>query len=71
MLETADPNDDRQFMHLVLASMQKLGLTKKDVAHMFGTSISTVERWVSGKNAPHPIMRPIMYKVFLKGLDEN
>lgn len=68
-LMTADPNDDRQFMHLVRCSMQELGLTTKDVAHMFGASIPTVERWTTGKNAPLPLMRSIVYKEFIKRID--
>lgn len=68
-LMVADPKNDRQFMHLVICSMQELNLTDKDVAEMIGVSIPTVERWKNGKNAPHPAMRPVIYKEFIKRLD--
>lgn len=33
------------------------GLTTRDIAHEFDVSVPTVERWVEGKNCPHPALR--------------
>ncbi len=65
-LVTADPNNNQQFMHLLLFTMQELSLTVRDVAEMIGVSLPTVERWMNGQSTPHPAMRPPTYKMFVK-----
>lgn len=64
-LISVEPNNNRQFMYIVRTVMQELNLTKKDIAHMFTVSIPTVERWMSGENAPHPAMRSCLYRTLL------
>lgn len=61
-LRGIDPNDDIKFQLVLKKGVELFDLSVKDIAHEFTTSIPTVERWLSGRNAPHPAIRPLIYK---------
>ena len=56
-IETADQDDDVVFHSLIVRGMDLLQLLDVDFAHYFGTSRTTIMRWRTGANAPHPAMR--------------
>jgi predicted transcriptional regulator len=41
-------------------------LTQEQIAELLGTSQPTVSRWISGQNAPHPLIRPLIYRTLLE-----
>ncbi len=65
-LRGADPNSDESFKSLLLRGYDLLGITDKEVAHSFGASRPTIERWKSGANSPHPMARPMVYNWLLQ-----
>jgi transcriptional regulator with XRE-family HTH domain len=60
------PEDDELFVDVVRTSMDLLSITDTDLAERFGVSRPSVNRWRNGMNAPHPAMRPRIYKELLK-----
>lgn len=65
-LISADPNDDKLFPSLVKESMETLELSDRDVAHAIDISIPSLTRWKNGLSAPHPVLRPHVYKWFIE-----
>ena len=59
------PEDDALFACIVKNCMMATGLTLTELAEEFSISVPSVERWRSGKTAPHPAMRPQIYRYFL------
>ncbi len=62
---------DQIFQKLFAYSLEYLKISHKEVAAKFGVSLPTVERWRSGKNAPHPIMRRIVYDWLIEKAKER
>jgi hypothetical protein len=60
-LEGADPNDNSLFKALVLEVMTTCDLSCADISRMFGCSVSTIRKWISGIAAPHPVMRKTVF----------
>lgn len=61
-LQNADQKDDKVFHNVVSRAIDLLMLLDSDLAQYFGTSRTTVMRWKSGANAPHPAMRKHVFK---------
>lgn len=53
----ADQKDDAAFHKVVSSGMDLMSVLDSDLAHEFGVSRPTVNRWRSGANAPHPALR--------------
>lgn len=70
-LEAADLKDDLLFHALMNDGKVLLSLSDGDVAHQFGASRPTVDRWLSGKNAPHWKSRRVMYEWLLTLAEEK
>lgn len=49
----------------------KSGYTDKQIARMFGTSLTTARRWRIGDNKPHPVMEEFVLKALEKVEEEN
>lgn len=64
-------SDNILFQRIMVRCLE-LGIfqNSKDIAHEFDISMPTVERWLAGTNAPHPVMRGVVYKVIME-LQEN
>lgn len=60
-LATARPEDDKTFQFLIVQSMRLLELSDIDLSDIFSVSRPTVQRWKTGENAPHPLMRRSIY----------
>ncbi|MBR9683382.1 hypothetical protein GOV03_02480 [Candidatus Woesearchaeota archaeon] len=43
---------------------------KYELSREIGTSKPTVERWIEGKNTPHPAMRPAVIEWIIEKLQE-
>ena len=56
-LQKTASDDDAAFKAVVARGMDLLQLLDSDLAHHLGVSRPTVNRWRSGANAPHPVMR--------------
>ena len=57
-LESSNYQDDLVFTKLINKVMRVLGV--RDVARHFTTSITTINRWISGKSHPHSSLRLII-----------
>lgn len=63
-LISADCNDETLFHLLVQRCWDVLNISDSEIADSFGMSVPSVKRWRNGCNAPHPAMRPHVYKFF-------
>ena len=61
-LQAADPQDAILFQSLLVEGTELLSLQLRTVAEQFGVSPASVTRWRQGKSAPHPALRPVIYK---------
>lgn len=52
------------FREILHSSIELLSLTEKDVSRVFTVSRPTVQRWMEGKTAPHPLARIPIYDYF-------
>lgn len=52
----------RAFCEMVVLFCRRSSKHEKVLARGMGVSRSTVKRWRSGKNAPHPSMHPAVYE---------
>lgn len=57
---------EQRFSNIVKRLMARKGLSVDDVAHRIGCSKPTVQRWIDGRNQPHPAM----WKWVIKDLRE-
>lgn len=61
-LKNVDSNDFEFFIETTRAIVEKFKLIfVEDIVKHFGISRPTVDRWIKGKNAPHPYMRPCVF----------
>lgn len=65
-LELADVYSEELFYKLLGDSIEILNLTHEDVMHMFDMSFDSLMRWKLRKNAPHPLIRKLVYRTFLE-----
>lgn len=56
-----DSYDDGAFKEVIKDAQRILGLSDIELAHMFDASIPTIQSWLNGRNAPHPVIRPKVY----------
>lgn len=68
-LRNADCNDDLVFARLVKRVMDFLDLKENDIATLFGMTKPSVVRWKNGTTAPHPAVRRVVYREFIKLLE--
>lgn len=61
-LSTANPADKDEFVRLLSRGRDVLQLLDKDIAQIFAISPPSVSRWLTGRNAPHPAMRAVVYR---------
>lgn len=59
-LKAADPTDDKLFKEILIQAAVLVGVT--NIPHEFGISRITLVRWLEGLSAPHPALRPHVYK---------
>lgn len=69
-LLSANSEDPKIFYELINKSFKLLEFSDLDVAVRFGMSKPSVSRWKNGRTAPHPAMRPPVYKWFAKRTKE-
>lgn len=61
-LEMADPQDDALFHKLIRRTMELTNLDIRTMADRFDMSKPSLELWIKGSHAPHPVMRTNIYK---------
>ena len=61
-LKRANPEDATEFRRLLNEGIDLLTLLHKDVAEEFAMSRPSVTRWMNGNSAPHPALRPAIYR---------
>lgn len=69
-LSSADPKDDRIFQKLIDKSLNLMNISEADFAERIGVSRPTINRWRSGRTAPHPALRNHVYN-YLCGLAQR
>ena len=62
---TTSPNDAEQFRRNVADTFNLLGLKLTDISRRMGVSKPTVQRWMDGASAPHPLARSSVHKELL------
>jgi len=60
MSEEEGEVSDKRFRRAIVKAVEALGVSA--VADGLSVSKPTVERWCSGRNSPHPVMRPVIMK---------
>lgn len=56
-----DVKQDAIFIHILDTAIKTCGLNQNKLADLFGTSHTTVSRWINGKALPHPqYRRPVV-----------
>ena len=54
-----DEESEEYFSAIVDIAVNEYQIPVKKICREFGVSKPTVERWIQGRNAPHPIMRKV------------
>lgn len=57
---------NEQFKELFNEGTSILGLLDMDISRQFSVSRSTINKWRTGENAPHPAMQKIIFEYFEK-----
>ncbi|MEG3617612.1 hypothetical protein V5T82_04000 [Magnetovibrio sp. PR-2] len=60
LLNEADITQVQVFSDVLATAVHHSYISKKEIALQFEVDLSTVGRWVSGKSAPHKLVRPII-----------
>lgn len=55
-----DQSDAQTFQTIVSEAISHYDVQPKGMAKHFGINVSTVGRWAEGRNAPHPMVRPLV-----------
>ncbi len=55
-----DLNNKGVFAYLVKVAIENYDVAPAEIANKFGIDGSTVNRWSAGRNAPHPMVRPLV-----------
>lgn len=61
-LKRANPDDAMEFRQLLNEGIDLLSLLHKDIAEEFAMSRPSVTRWMHGNSAPHPALRPAIFR---------
>jgi hypothetical protein len=67
-LKSIDLKNEEDFTMAIRIAVHYI--PKKDFAREFGFSQPTLEKYLSGKNAPHPAMRPPVIDYIINRLSE-
>jgi hypothetical protein len=70
-LESPDTRDAKVFRELLSDTIDLLNMSLREVADEFAVSPSSVTRWKQGANAPHPAMRPLVFKFLARKVAES
>ncbi len=70
-IRNAFPNNDKDFQEIIVAALDIGFVTERDLARGAGASLATIRRWKEGKNSPHPIMRPYVFRYLIEKLQEE
>ena len=69
-IKAADINEIEIFSHSLREGLESTGMSEKDFAAALSVSPPTVNRWVRGKNAPHPAFRRVVIEQLDKFLKQ-
>lgn len=70
-LEQADVKNDQHFQMAIVGAIGILKLLPPEIARRFNMSISGVNRWRVGRNAPHSLMRILVYRYLLEQVERT
>lgn len=69
-LKIVNPENEEDFATAIrIATAYYIQTT--DLTYEFGVSQPTIERWVSGKNSPHPSMRPLVLEYIIEQVENQ
>ncbi len=63
-----EPTNPEYFSAVVKIAIEEFKIPITDITNKFGVSQPSVERWASGRNAPHVTMRPHVLEWILEKL---
>ena len=70
-IKQASRHNDKEFQEVIAAVLDGGFLRENELAQEVGTSLLTIYRWRDGINAPHPFLRPHLFKRLIKKLQET
>jgi len=71
LLNYSDYRNKDTFRTVLKVGMVVLLWSEKDCASIFDASRSSVNSWVSGRTAPHTVMRKLVFRELLLGAREK
>lgn len=69
--DSLDLSDAQTFQTIVFEATTHYSVKPKRLADHFGVNLSTVGRWAEGKNAPHPMARPVIVSWILDVINQQ
>jgi len=70
-IQGTSKDDDKGFQEVVAAILDGEFLTETDLCREVGASKPTIRRWKEGKNSPHSVLRPRVFRYLIKKLQEE
>lgn len=67
-LQDEDRRSEAYFSGVVAIALNEYALEITDIAHEFGVSKPTVERWAKGVSAPMPQLRPFVLEWIVENI---
>lgn len=67
-IQNTSSNSDKDFQEIIVAALDIGFVTERDLARGAGASLMTIRRWKEGKNSPHPMMRPYIFRYLIEKL---
>jgi hypothetical protein len=64
MIESVNTDDLYEFHRIIILGFELLPISKEELRNRFDMSVPSLERWLTGASAPHPIMRKHVIKFF-------
>ena len=69
--QDCDLTDKDTFTSLVKAAIDHYDVKPSEIANHFGVDASTISRWTAGRNAPHPMARPVIIEWIGKHIESE
>jgi DNA-binding transcriptional regulator YiaG len=66
-----EPSDDKLFTAIVRIANDRCGVSVGEIAKQLEIDTSTVGRWATGKNRPHPAIRRLVTETIKRAIERH